>query len=141
MKKTITIFLILASVIATSIYSYIDVEKKCNSALNETKKIEENLNQENIEFLKNIAKNLKTNWNSSSNILQLFLKRENLKLLEKEILNQFVKEVPSFRVAEITMKKLKNVDIVAYIRFASVYYEFSTAEEFIKEINRLNYEK
>ena len=61
--------------------------------------------------------------------------------VEQEILNQFVKEVPSFRVAEITMKKLKNVDIVAYIRFASVYYEFSTAEEFIKEINRLNYEK
>ena len=61
--------------------------------------------------------------------------------VEQEILNQFVKEVPSSRVAEITMKKLKNVDIVAYIRFASVYYEFSTAEEFIKEINSLNYEK
>ena len=61
--------------------------------------------------------------------------------VEQEILNQFVKEVPSSKVAEITMKKLKNVDIVAYIRFASVYYEFSTAEEFIKEINRLNYEK
>ena len=101
MKKTITIFLILASVIATSIYSYIDVEKKCNSALNETKKIEENLNQENIEFLKNIAKNLKTNWNSSSNILQLFLKRENLKLLEKEILNL------NNNLEEFNMNKLK----------------------------------
>lgn len=61
--------------------------------------------------------------------------------VEQEILNQFFKEVPSFKVAEITMKKLKDVDIVAYIRFASVYYEFSTAEEFIREINRLNYNK
>ena len=49
--------------------------------------------------------------------------------------------MPSSKVAELTMKKLKDVDIVAYIRFASVYYEFSTAEEFIREINRLNYER
>ncbi len=61
--------------------------------------------------------------------------------VEQEILNQFFKEVPSSKVAELTMKKLKDVDIVAYIRFASVYYEFSTAEEFIREINRLNYNK
>ena len=87
MKKTITIFLILASIILLSIYNFLDVNNKCNLALNETKLIEQNLNKENIEFLKNTAKNLKTNWNNSSNILQLFLKRENLKLLEKEILN------------------------------------------------------
>ena len=57
--------------------------------------------------------------------------------VEQQILNQFVKEVPSTKVAELTMKKLKVVDIVSYIRFASVYYEFSTAEEFIKEIERI----
>ena len=57
--------------------------------------------------------------------------------VELEILNNFVKEVPSSKVAEITMEKLKGVDVVAYIRFASVYYEFSTAEEFIEEIKSL----
>lgn len=57
--------------------------------------------------------------------------------VELELLNKFVKEVESHKIAEITMKKLKEVDIVAYIRFASVYYEFSTADEFIEEIKKL----
>lgn len=87
MKKTIIIFLILVSIISTSIYSYIDVERKCALILEETKLIEQNLNQNNLPFLKYEAKNLKYDWDYSSNILQLFLKRENLKLLEKEILN------------------------------------------------------
>ena len=61
--------------------------------------------------------------------------------VEQQILNQFIKEVPSSKIAELTMKKLKDVDIVAYIRFASVYNEFSTAKEFIDEIKRIEPEK
>lgn len=57
--------------------------------------------------------------------------------VEQELLSKFVQEVPSSMVAELTMKKLKDVDAVAYIRFASVYYEFSSTEEFIKEIEKL----
>ena len=45
--------------------------------------------------------------------------------VEIELLNLFAQEVPSFKIAELTMKKLKAVDVPAYIRFASVYYEFS----------------
>ena len=87
MKKTIIIILILASIIFMSIYNFLDVNNKCNLALKETKIIEQNLSQNNLPFLKYEAKNLKYDWDYSSNILQLFLKRENLKLLEKEILN------------------------------------------------------
>ena len=61
--------------------------------------------------------------------------------VEHQILKCFVKEVPSEKIAEFTMKKLKEVDVVAYIRFASVYYEFSTAEEFIKVINNIEDKK
>lgn len=57
--------------------------------------------------------------------------------IETELLGSFVQEVDSSKIAELTMKKLKNVDVVAYIRFASVYYEFSTTLEFIKEIEKL----
>ena len=61
--------------------------------------------------------------------------------VELEILNCFVKEVPSHKIAELTMKKLKKYDVVAYIRFASVYFNFSTTKEFVEEINRLAEEK
>ncbi len=57
--------------------------------------------------------------------------------VELEILNKFVKEVPSNKIAELTMKKLKEFDAVAYIRFASVYFNFSTTKEFADEVNRL----
>lgn len=87
MKKTITIFLILTSIVLLSVYNFLDVTNKCDLALKQTKKIEQKLNQNNTPFLKREAKNFKSNWNKNSNILQLFLKRENLKLLEKEILN------------------------------------------------------
>ncbi len=87
MKKTIIIFLILAGIILLSIYNFLDVTKKCNIALEETKIIEQNLNKNNLPFLKHEAKNLKYDWDNNSDILQLFLERENLKLLKKEILN------------------------------------------------------
>lgn len=87
MKKTMIICLILTGIVALSIFSFFDVEKKCSLILEETKLIEQNLNQNNIPLLKYEAKNLKNEWDYSSNILQLFLQRENLKYLEKEIIN------------------------------------------------------
>ena len=61
--------------------------------------------------------------------------------VERQLLNTFQQEVPSSKVAELTMKKLREVDAVAYIRFASVYYEFSSTDEFIHEINKLEENK
>lgn len=57
--------------------------------------------------------------------------------VENELLGLFVEEVQSYKIAEITMRKLKKVDVVAYIRFASVYYEFSSVEEFMDELKKL----
>ena len=47
------------------------------------------------------------------------------------------KEVPTKRIGEAVMKKLKNLDKVAYIRFASVYQDFHDLEDFKKEIKGL----
>ena len=44
--------------------------------------------------------------------------------VELEILNCFVKEVVFKKIVELTMKKLKEYYFVAYIRFASVYFNF-----------------
>lgn len=57
--------------------------------------------------------------------------------VEAEVLNKFTQEVESSKIAELIMKRLKKVDAIAYIRFASVYYEFSTIEEFTHELERL----
>ena len=57
--------------------------------------------------------------------------------VEAQLLNLFVQEVESSKIAELVMKKLKKVDVIAYIRFASVYYEFSTIEEFMQELEQV----
>ena len=46
-------------------------------------------------------------------------------------------EVESKTIGEIVMKKLKNLDKVAYIRFASVYREFDDLERFAEEVEKL----
>jgi len=47
------------------------------------------------------------------------------------------KDIPSPKVGEIVMNKLKKVDKVAYIRFAAVYRDFADIEEFKDELKKL----
>ena len=50
------------------------------------------------------------------------------------------REVSSLRVGEEVMKQLRELDHVAYVRFASVYRSFQDLEEFRKEIDKLSAE-
>jgi len=45
--------------------------------------------------------------------------------------------IPSERIGEEVMKRLKKIDEVAYVRFASVYRDFKDKEEFLKEVKEL----
>lgn len=45
-----------------------------------------------------------------------------------------LKEIPVNTIGELVMERLKNLDEVAYIRFASVYRKFEEKEDFVKEI-------
>ena len=47
------------------------------------------------------------------------------------------REVTSVRIGELIMEKLREIDEVAYVRFASVYREFDSASSFIEEISKL----
>lgn len=47
------------------------------------------------------------------------------------------REVTSVRIGELIMEKLRDIDEVAYVRFASVYKEFNSASAFIEEISKL----
>lgn len=51
------------------------------------------------------------------------------------------KEVASERIGELVMEKLRNVDEVAYVRFASVYRQFKDVDSFMKELQSLKERK
>ena len=57
--------------------------------------------------------------------------------IEREVNDSSVGEVPSRDIGELVMKKLRQLDQVAYVRFASVYREFQDIEEFFKELRPL----
>ena len=57
--------------------------------------------------------------------------------LESTILSSDEKEIPSSRVGEMVMEALRELDDVAYVRFASVYKEFKDVDTFLKEIEKL----
>ena len=57
--------------------------------------------------------------------------------VEEEIHREFDREVPSLVIGKRVADKLRQVDDVSYIRFASEYYEFSSAGEFRRELDEL----
>ena len=57
--------------------------------------------------------------------------------VEKEILLKDDSEIRSIEIGEIVLKKLKKIDDVAYIRFASVYREFKEVENFNTEVAKI----
>lgn len=57
--------------------------------------------------------------------------------VETEIFNYEEKEIPSDVIGELVMNKLKDVDAVAYVRFASVYREFKDVNTFMDELKKV----
>jgi len=55
----------------------------------------------------------------------------------EEFVGNLDKEIPTRRIGEYIMEKLKALDKVAYVRFASVYLEFKSLEEFLIELQEL----
>lgn len=57
--------------------------------------------------------------------------------IEIEINNSMQKEIASERIGEIVITKIKMLDEIAYVRFASVYRQFKDINEFKSELNKL----
>lgn len=58
-----------------------------------------------------------------------------------ELKNTLQREVTSDKIGELVLRKLKEIDDVAYIRFASVYREFNDVDSFVKIISELKSSK
>ncbi len=61
--------------------------------------------------------------------------------IEQELQNSLDREVTSVRIGEMAMEKLKGLDEVAYVRFASVYRQFKDINTFMEELAKLLGEK
>ena len=57
--------------------------------------------------------------------------------IENQIFNMEEKEVETTVIGELVMRKLKQLDEVAYVRFASVYREFKDVNTFMEELGKL----
>ncbi|MGE5632768.1 MAG: transcriptional regulator NrdR [Caulobacteraceae bacterium] len=57
--------------------------------------------------------------------------------VEKELYNSMEKEINSKSIGEMVMNRLKKIDDVAYVRFASVYRQFKDINTFLEELTKL----
>lgn len=57
--------------------------------------------------------------------------------IEQELQNSLERETSTKKIGELVMEKLKDVDEVAYVRFASVYRQFKDINTFMEELNKL----
>ena len=64
-----------------------------------------------------------------------------LRACEKRPQNGFEREITAEQIGELVMERLKKVDEVSYVRFASVYRQFKDINTFMEELNKLLTEK
>ena len=57
--------------------------------------------------------------------------------IEQELQSSLEREVSSTQIGEMIMDRLKDLDQVAYVRFASVYRQFKDINTFLEELNKL----
>lgn len=57
--------------------------------------------------------------------------------IEQVLQNQMEREISSAQIGELVMERLKKIDEVAYVRFASVYRQFKDINTFMAELNKL----
>ena len=61
--------------------------------------------------------------------------------IEQIVQNSLEREIPTQRIGELVMERLKPLDEVAYVRFASVYRQFKDINSFMHELNKILEEK
>lgn len=66
---------------------------------------------------------------------------EIVAFIENEINKYYITEIETVKIGEMVMDKLKDVDEVAYVRFASVYRQFKDINTFVKELKNILMER
>ena len=66
---------------------------------------------------------------------------QTVEAIERKLHEFYLKEIPSRRVGDVLMEELKRLDQIAYVRFASVYREFSDVSQFVDTLQSLSGEE
>ena len=66
---------------------------------------------------------------------------EIVAFIENEINKHYISEIETEKIGEMVMDKLKDVDEVAYVRFASVYRQFKDINTFVTELKKILMER
>ena len=66
---------------------------------------------------------------------------DSVSKIESKIQNSMAKEVSSSEIGELVMDALKDIDKVAYVRFAAVYKDFDDVDNLLEELKRLLIDK
>ena len=61
--------------------------------------------------------------------------------VESALSSMYDREIPSTEIGELVMDKLKKLNDIAYVRFASVYREFRDVNSFMEELSSLIHKK
>ena len=61
--------------------------------------------------------------------------------IEQVLQNKMEREIPSAEIGELVMERLKKIDEVSYVRFASVYRQFKDINSFMTELSKLLQDK
>ena len=61
--------------------------------------------------------------------------------IESQLQNSLEREVTSAMIGEMALEKMKDIDEIAYVRFASVYHDFKDIQSFLDELNKLKSER
>ena len=70
--------------------------------------------------------------------VQVLVKKDEI---EQAIQNSLDREISTEKIGELVMERLKPLDEVAYVRFASVYRQFKDIDSFMRELNKILEEK
>ena len=78
-----------------------------------------------------------------SNLMNIYsaVTGKSFEEIEQELQNRLERECPTSEIGEMVMKRLKSLDEVAYVRFASVYRQFKDINTFMEELTHLLEEK
>lgn len=62
---------------------------------------------------------------------------DTVDIIERKVGELCIKEIPSRQIGDLLMDELKKIDKIAYVRFASVYREFSDISQFVDTLENL----
>ena len=100
MKKTIIILSILFALVAISVISFCNINKRCNITITNVKNLEKIINIKNKDMLLKKTTNLECFWEKNSKIMRIFLQREILDNIELEI-TSLKNNISNFNKAKI----------------------------------------